>query len=85
MLEGRICRRYTLQAINIRSNQLQAVLFAACKPELVVDAFKPHATTGLRNVDLLSGGLSPQARHGTKLSMWKEREVKKSFNKLLIG
>jgi len=41
-------RGYKLFAINVRTNHVHSVVYARCKPEPVMDAFKAYATRQLR-------------------------------------
>ena len=57
-----IHRRYFLQAINVRTNDVHCVVSAACEPEPVMDAFKSYSTRALRSAGLLSESVKPWAR-----------------------
>ena len=79
------CRNYLLHAINVRTNHTHTVVTAMQNPEPVLDSFKSHATRALRRVGLLSETVKPWARHGSTIYLWKEREVAKAIEYVLLG
>ena len=78
-------RKYTLRAINVRTNHVHTVVTAMQKPEPVLDSFKSYATRALRRNGLLSATVKPWARHGSTIYLWKERDVAKAIEYVLLG
>ena len=78
-------RDYILRAINVRTNHVHAVVTAARAPEPVLDAFKSYSTRALRNAKLLSPRIKPWVRHGSTIYLWKERDVAKAIEYVLLG
>ena len=58
-------RRYSLLAVNVRSNHVHSVVSTPCKPERVMDSFKAYATRHLRRAGLLEQDVKPWSRHGS--------------------
>ena len=78
-------RKYILRAINVRTNHAHTVVTAMQKPEPVLDSFKSYATRALRREGLLSITVKPWARHGSTIYLWKERDVAKAIEYVLLG
>ena len=78
-------RKYNLRAINVRTNHVHTVVTAAQKPEPVLDAFKSYATRALREAGLLSMKVKLWARHGSTIYLWKERDVAKAIEYVMLG
>jgi REP element-mobilizing transposase RayT len=68
-------REYDLQAINVRSNHLHAVVSATVKPEIIADAFKRYATRKLREKNLISKEINIWSRGRSRRYLWKPRHV----------
>jgi REP element-mobilizing transposase RayT len=68
-------RRWSLQAINVRTNHIHTVVTALCKPERVLNAFKANATRKLRAAKYWHNQKSPWARHGSTRYLWTEEQV----------
>jgi REP element-mobilizing transposase RayT len=77
-------RRYTLRAINVRTNHLHSVVTAMVKPEPILEAFKAYATRKLRRAGLLAPGVKPWARGGSRRYLWKERHVERAIEYVLF-
>ncbi len=60
------------------------VVTAAKKPEPILVAFKAYATRALRRAKLLAEGTRPWARHGSTPYLWKERDVEKAIEYVLL-
>ena len=45
-----------------------------------MNAFKAHATRGLRTAELLPANVKPWARHGSTRYLWKPRHVEIAIN-----
>ena len=78
-------REYTLRAINVRTNHVHTVVTAAQSPEPVLNEFKSYSTRALRRNGLLSPGVKPWVRHGSTIYLWKERDVAKAIEYVLLG
>jgi REP element-mobilizing transposase RayT len=78
-------RRYCLRAINARSNHCHSVVSALSDPEPILDAFKSYSTRALRRSGLLPIRVKPWARHGSTVYLWKERDVAKALEYVLLG
>ena len=78
-------RKYLLRAINVRSNHAHSVVSAMQKPEPILDAFKSYSTRALRQAGLLSPSVKPWARHGSTIYLWKERDVAKAIEYVVLG
>jgi REP element-mobilizing transposase RayT len=78
-------RHYVLRAINVRTDHVHTVVTAMLKPEPVLDSFKAYATRHLRSAGLLSAGVKPWARHGSTVYLWKERDVAKAIEYVMLG
>jgi REP element-mobilizing transposase RayT len=83
----RVCehRKYLLRAINVRTNHAHSVVSAMQKPEPLLDAFKSYSTRALRRAGLLSPAVKPWARHGSTIYLWKERDVAKAIEYVMLG
>ncbi len=78
-------RHYALHAINVRTNYVHTVVTAMIEPEVVLDAFKSYATRALRRSKLLSTSVKPWVRHGSTIYLWKERDVAKAIEYVMLG
>ena len=78
-------RKYLLRAINVRTNHCHSVVSASLEPEPILDAFKSYSTRALRRAELLSADIKPWARHGSTIYLWKERDVAKAVEYVLLG
>lgn len=68
-------RRYDLQAINVRTNHVHAVVSAQAIPERIVDAFKAFATKKLREENLVSKDTKIWSRGRSRRYLWKPKHV----------
>jgi len=78
-------RHYILRAINVRTNHVHSVVTAMRKPEPVLNAFQAYSTRALRREGLNTPGVRPWARHGSTIYLWKERDVAKAVEYVLLG
>lgn len=78
-------RRFRLDAVNVRTNHIHAVVAAGCRPEGVMNAFKSYATRRLRDLGLISPGSKPWARHGSTRYLWKPHHVVEAIDYVLYG
>jgi len=83
----RVCehRKFLLRAINVRTNHAHSVVSAMQKPEPILDTFKSYSTRALRRAGLLSPAVKPWARHGSTIYLWKERDVAKAIEYVVLG
>ena len=78
-------RKYALRAINVRTNHVHTVVSAMSKPEPILNAFKSYSTRALREAALLSADIRPWARHGSTIYLWKEKDLEKAVEYVLLG
>jgi REP element-mobilizing transposase RayT len=78
-------RKYRMRAINVRSNHTHSVVSALSLPEPILNAFKSYATRALRTHGLLGREIKPWARHGSTVYLWKERDIEKAVEYVLLG
>ena len=78
-------RPHVLRAINARTNHVHTVVTATQDPEPVLDAFKAYATRKLRTTGLLSATVKPWGRHGSTVYLWKEKDVAKAIEYVMLG
>src|ERR1041385_5911997 len=77
-------RRYTLHAVNARTNHVHSVVSAAGVPEPILSAFKSYATRALRNAGL-DKNIQPWSRHGSTVYLWKERHLNNGTEYVVLG
>ena len=78
-------RKWSLLALNVRTNHVHIVVTADKKPELVLNAFKANATRKLREEQLWPFPFSPWAKKGSKRRLWNEKSVERAINYTLYG
>ena len=78
-------RQYILRAINVRTNHVHTVVTAMCLPEPVLNAFKSYSTGALRKAGFISAEVKPWIRHGSTIYLWKERDVAKAIEYVMLG
>jgi len=78
-------RLYVLRAITARTNHVHTVVTAMQDPEPVLDAFKAYATRAMRMTRLLSAKVKPWGRHGSTVYLWKEKDVAKAIEYVMLG
>jgi len=78
-------RKYRRRAINARSNHAHTVVSALSDPEPILEVFKSYSTRALREAGLLDESVKPWARHGGTIYLWKERDIEKAVEYLLLG
>ncbi len=78
-------RKYHLQAINVRTNHVHAVVSAQIKPERIADAFKAFSTKKLREENLVSKELKIWSRGRSRPYLWKPRHVELAIDYVLYG
>ncbi len=78
-------RKYQLKAINVRTNHVHTVVFAASKPEKIMNSFKAYSTRRLREKKLFSQEAIIWSRHGSTIYLWKEPDVQKAIEYVVNG
>jgi REP element-mobilizing transposase RayT len=78
-------RKWSLLAVNVRTNHVHTVVTADREPELVLNAFKANATRRLREEHLWRSKLSPWAFKGSKRKLWNEKSVARAIEYVLYG
>ena len=78
-------RQYILRVMNVRTNHAHVVVTAACEPESILEAFKSYSTRALRIAKVISQTLKPWIRHGSTVYLWKERDVAKAIEYVMLG
>jgi REP element-mobilizing transposase RayT len=78
-------RRYILRGINVRTNHVHIVATAAREPEALLEAFKSYSTRELRKSGVISQTLKPWIRHGSTIYLWKERDVAKAIEYVMLS
>jgi REP element-mobilizing transposase RayT len=78
-------RLYILRAINVRRNHAHVLVTAARKPELLLEAFNSYSTRALRKAGAISQAFKPWIRHGSTIYLWKERDVAKAIEYVVLG
>ncbi|HET9712330.1 MAG TPA: hypothetical protein VFP64_10630 [Pyrinomonadaceae bacterium] len=78
-------RRWSLLAVNVRTNHVHTVVVADRDPDFVLTALKANATTQLRRDKLWPHGFSPWMRKGSKRRLWNEKSVANAVDYVLYG
>ena len=68
-------RKWSLWALNVRTNHVHAVVSANCKPEPILNALKANATRSMKEAGCWNGNGSPWAYRGSKRYLWTEKEL----------
>jgi REP element-mobilizing transposase RayT len=69
-------RKWTLWALNARTNHVHSVVTASCKPKKVATAFKANATRKMRESCVWSSERSPWVSGGSsKKYLWTEKAM----------
>jgi REP element-mobilizing transposase RayT len=71
--------------MNVRTNHAHVVVTAAREPEGILEAFKSYSTRALREAKVISQTLTPWIRHGSTVYLWKERDVAKAIEYVMLG
>ena len=78
-------RKWSLLALNVRTNHVHVVVTADTLPERVLNALKANATRQLRADGLWSQCSSPWADKGSDRWLWNEQSVARAVNYVLYG
>ena len=76
-------RKWTLWAVNVRTNHVQTVVSARKPPELVLNALKANATRELREAGCWRHDHSPWAYGGSKRRLWTEKALNNAIDYVL--
>ena len=76
---------YRLDALNVRTNHLHAVVGAKFKPELIIRRFKSYATRKLGLSGLILKNQRVWSRGGSRRYLWKENHVNRAIDYVLYG
>jgi REP element-mobilizing transposase RayT len=71
-------RRWSLSAINVRTNHVHLVVSAEIKPELVMNSLKSWCTRRLREVNMVVPDARLWSRHGSTRYLWVESDVERA-------
>jgi REP element-mobilizing transposase RayT len=77
-------RKYTLYAVNARTNHAHSVVSGSGAPEPILAAFKSYSTRALREAGL-GANIQPWSRHGSTVYLWKEQQVNKAIEYVMLG
>ena len=78
-------RKWSLHAVNVRTNHGHIVVTANCIPEVVLNALKANATRQLREEELWTHPFSPWADKGSNRRLWNQRSVIRAIDYVLYG
>ena len=78
-------RKWSLLALNARTNHVHSVVTASCSAELVLNAFKANATRQLRGDGLWPHTFSPWADKGSNRRLWNQQSVARAVDYVLYG
>ena len=68
-------RRWSLWALNVRTNHVHAVVSANRKPETILNALKANATRSMKDAGCWRSDQSPWTYRGSKKYLWTEKEL----------
>src|SRR5947207_8267937 len=68
-------RKWSLWALNVRTNHVHAVVSANRKPEMILNALKANATRSMRDAGCWPSEQSPWTYRGSKKYLWTEKEL----------
>lgn len=68
-------RKWSLWALNIRTNHVHVVVTTPGKPESVLSALKANATRAMRDKGCWKSELSPWAHRGSRKYLWTEQDL----------
>ena len=79
-------RRWTLRALNVRTNHVHVVVsIGGIKSELALNAFKANATRQMRQDGGWQMDHSPWVDKGSRRNLWNERSVGRAIDYVLNG
>ena len=68
-------RKWSLWALNVRTNHVHLVVSANRKPEAILNALKANATRSMRDAGCWRSDQSPWTYRGSKKYLWTEKEL----------
>ena len=77
-------RKWTLRALNVRTNHVHVVVSANRQAKVVLDALKANATRRLKEENLWKYPFSPWARKGSKRLLWNEQSVARAIKYVMF-
>jgi REP element-mobilizing transposase RayT len=81
-----IHRRWTLHAINVRTNHVHTVVsIGDTKSELALNAFKANATRQMRQDGRWKMSHSPCVDKGSRRNLWNQRSVERAIDYVING
>jgi REP element-mobilizing transposase RayT len=78
-------RRFSLFALQARTNHVHVVVSGVGKPELIMNSFKSYATRNLRKNSLILSEQKVWSRHGSTKYLWTERHIEIAVDYVLNG
>ncbi len=78
-------KKFSLRAINVRTNHVHSVVSAPSKPEPIATAFKAYATRKLRAVGLVNADAKVWSRGESTRYLWKEEFVNRALEYVING
>ncbi len=78
-------RKWSLLALNVRTNHVHSVVSANRRSDLVLNAFKANATRQLREDGLWIHPFSPWADKGSRRKLWNELSIARAIDYVLYG
>ena len=78
-------RKWTLRAVNARTNHIHSVVSTAVRPELALNALKANATRQLRQAGHWDAARSPWSDGGSRRYIWTEVGVERAIDYVLNG
>ena len=78
-------RKYSLIALNVRTNHVHCVVSGAAKPELIMNSFKCYATRRLREKLQLPSEIKVWSRHGSTRYLWTDEQVERAVDYVING
>jgi REP element-mobilizing transposase RayT len=81
-----VLRRWTLHAINVRTNHVHAVVsIGNKKSEVALNAFKANATRQMRQDGCWTESHSPWVDKGSRRNLWNERSLERAIDYVING
>ena len=79
-------RRWTLHAMNVRTNHAHTVVsIGTTKSELALNAFKANATRQMRQDGCWTKSHSPWVDKGSRRHLWNERSLERAIDYVING
>jgi REP element-mobilizing transposase RayT len=78
-------RSWTLLASHVRTNHVHAVVWAPCKPEPILTAFKSYSSRALNRRGLDAADRQRWARHGSTRYLWNADSVRAAIDYVVRG